>query len=275
LTRAAFIFCLALSLAQAALAAENAPASEGPKANVPPGMVLVPAGEFTMGRTRSTPDDETGMRPLALRDDRPAHPVELDAFHIDAKEVTHAAYAEFVTATGRPAPRHWLGGKIPPDMSEVPIYNVDLNDANAYCGWAGKRLPFEAEWEKAARGGQDGLDFPWGDDKPSEALARFNTPLGPTATGKRKPNPYGIYDMAGSVAEWCGDWFERTYYETSPRKNPTGPESGLYKVIRGGAWSDGPNRITVFFRNWVRPNQKTPNIGFRCVSNAPPEEDKP
>jgi formylglycine-generating enzyme required for sulfatase activity len=100
-------------------------------------------------------------------------------------------------------------------------------------------------------------------------MARFNTPLGPAPTGKRKPNAYGIYDMAGGVAEWCSDWFERNYYETSPRKNPTGPEQGMYKAIRGGAWSDGPNRITVFFRNWVRPNQKTPNIGIRCVRDAP------
>ena len=229
-------------------------------------MVTIPAGEFTMGRTRETPDDKTNMRPMILRDDRPAHKVHLDAFQIDTHEVTHAEYAAFIAARKHRTPYHWLGGKMPAGSEQLPVYNVSWEDADAYCRWAGKRLPTEAEWEKAARGGLEGQDFPWG-DKITAAEARFGTPDGPAPVGKYKPNAYGVYDMAGNIAEWVGDWFERTYYETSPSKNPTGPQAGKYKVVRGGAWSDGPRRVTVFFRNWVRPGQTTPNVGFRCASN--------
>ncbi len=231
-------------------------------------MALIPAGELSMGRHRTTSDDREGMRPLALRDDRPVHTVHIDGFYLDIDEATHADYAAFVEASGHTPPRHWLGGAMPKEKKDLPIYNVDWNDASAYCAWAGKRLPTEAEWEKAARGGLEGLDYPWGDDKPSEDLALFNTPEGPGPAGKRKPNAYGLRDMAGGVAEWCSDWFERTYYERSPARNPRGPETGMYKIIRGGSWSSGPRRITVFFRNWVRPNQKTPNVGFRCARDA-------
>ena len=230
-------------------------------------MVTIPAGEFTMGRTRETPDDKTNMRPMILRDDRPARKVFVDAFQIDRHEVTHADYAAFVKATKRRMPYHWLGGAVPSNAERLPVYNVSWEDANAYCTWAGKRLPTEAEWEKAARGGLEGQDFPTG-DKITPADARFNVPEGPVAIGSFKPNAFGLYDMAGNIAEYVSDWFDRTYYETGPAKNPTGPESGKYKMVRGGAWSDGPRRLTVFFRNWVRPNQTTPNIGFRCASSG-------
>jgi formylglycine-generating enzyme required for sulfatase activity len=228
-------------------------------------MATVPAGEFTMGRTRETSDDKTNMRPLILRDDRPPHEVYLDEFRMDAHEVTQAEYAAFVKATKHRAPYHWLGGTVPAGAEALPVHNVDWRDADAYCRWAGKRLPTEAEWEKAARGGLDGQDYPWGGDKITPADARFNVADGPAPAGQFKPNAYGLYDMAGNVAEWVNDWFERAYYEQSPPKNPAGPQSGKYKMVRGGAWSDGPRRLTVFFRNWVRPNQTTPNIGFRCA----------
>jgi formylglycine-generating enzyme required for sulfatase activity len=229
-------------------------------------MVTIPAGEFTMGRTRETSDDKTNMRPMILRDDRPAHKVFLNAFSIDTHEVTHAQYEAFLKATGHRAPYHWLGGKLPEGKGQFPIYNVDWEDANAYCQWAGKRLPTEAEWEKAARGGLEAQDYPHG-DKITLAEARYNLSDGPGPVGKFKPNAFGVFDMAGNVSEWVNDWFERTYYETSPPKNPAGPETGKYKMVRGGAWSDGPRRVTVFFRNWVRPNQTTPNIGFRCAKS--------
>ena len=229
-------------------------------------MVTIPAGEFTMGRTRETSDDKTNMRPMILRDDRPAHKVFLDAFSIDTHEVTHAQYEAFINATGHRAPYHWLGGKLPEGKGQFPIYNVDWQDANAYCQWAGKRLPTEAEWEKAARGGLEAQDYPHG-DKITLADARYNMSDGPGPVGKFKPNAFGVFDMAGNISEWVNDWFDRTYYETSPTKNPTGPETGKYKMVRGGAWSDGPRRVTVFFRNWVRPNQTTPNIGFRCAKS--------
>lgn len=241
----------------------------GPSPDHPVGMVEIPEGEFTMGRTFSTSDDDSGMRPLILRDDLPAHTVRLDAYWMDSAEVTHSAYAEFVTDTGRNPPHHWLGGVMPKRLADYPIYNVDWDDASAFCAWKGKRLPTEAEWERAARGGLDGLNYPWGEDKPSRERARYSTPQGPAPVKQHPPNGFGLYDMAGSVAEWCQDWFERTYYASSPPENPQGPEEGLYKIVRGGAWSDGPNRITVFFRNWVRPNQRTPNLGFRCVQDIP------
>jgi formylglycine-generating enzyme required for sulfatase activity len=233
-----------------------------------PQMASIPAGEFTMGRTRETPDDKTNMRPMVLRDDRPAHKIYLDAFEIDTREVTQSDYAAFVKSTGHRPPYHWKAGKIPEGAEQFPVYNVAWEDANAYCGWAGKRLPTEAEWEKAARGGLEGLDYPLG-DKITPADARFNVADGPAPVGKFQPNAYGLFDMAGGVAEWVNDWFDAKYYEASPAKNPTGPGTAKYKAVRGGAWSDGPRRITVFFRNWVRPSQTTPNLGFRCARSLP------
>ena len=240
-----------------------------PSQDAPAGMVLVPAGEFTMGRTFSTTDDETGMRPLVLRDDLPAHKVALEAYWMDITEATQEEYAEFVAATGHRAPYHWLGGEMPGHAAKHPVHNVDWDDARSYCEWRGKRLPTEAEWERAARGGAEGERYPWGDGKPNRDKARYATQLGPSAVAQHPPNEFGLHDMAGGVAEWCQDWFDRTYYSVSPPAGPRGPDDGTYKIIRGGAWSDGPNRITVFFRNWVRPNQRTPNLGFRCVKDAP------
>lgn len=246
------------------------PLSAEEPAKDPPaeGMVLIPAGEFMMGRAKTTRDDEVGMRPLILRDDRPYHAVYLDGYWMDAKEVTHAEYKKFVEATGHTPPRHWKDGAMPAQRASQPIYNVDWHDATAYCEWSGKRLPTEAEWERAARGGLEGKDYPWGDEGPSPQKARYNTPLGPGPVGEFKPNGLGLYDMAGGVSEWCFDWFDRTYYENSPARNPRGPDEGLYRIVRGGAWSDSPKRLLVSFRNWVRPDQKTANLGFRCVRDA-------
>jgi formylglycine-generating enzyme required for sulfatase activity len=228
-------------------------------------MVPIPAGKFEMGRHKSTRDDSTKMRPIVLLDDRPVHTVSLDAYWLDKTEVTNAAYAKFLAArSGRKAPYHWVHGKIPNGEENFPVYDVDWDDAGAYCAWAGKRLPTEAEWERAARGGKEGLSYPWG-DKIDVKLARYGTAAGPGPVAQYPANAFGLFDMAGSVSEWCSDWFDREYYKTSPSSNPKGPETGTYKVIRGGAWSDSGPRVTVFFRNWVRTNQRTPNLGFRCA----------
>lgn len=257
-------------LAAAAMQTAGADRGSEPAAtDTPDGMVLIPAGEFTMGRTFSTSDDETGMRPLILRDDRPPHSVRLDGFWMDSTEVTHSAYARFVSETGRGAPYHWLGGVMPRELADHPAYNVDWADASAFCAWRGKRLPTEAEWERAARGGAEGENYPWGKEKPDRQRARYSTPEGPATVRRYPANPFGLHDMGGSVAEWCQDWFEREYYASSPTENPQGPAAGMYKIVRGGSWADGPNRITVFFRNWARPNQRTPNLGFRCVKDMP------
>ena len=227
-------------------------------------MASIPAGEFTMGRTKTTPDDKTNMRPHVLLDDRPARKVRVPAFQIDKHEVTNSDYAEFVKATAHRVPYHWTGGNFAAFSGEYPVYNVSWDDAKAYCEWTGRRLPTEAEWERAARGGAEEKDYPNGDSiTPKEA--RFNSADGPVAVGKSAPNGFDLYDMAGNVAEWTADWFAGDYYQGSENDNPQGPKDGLYKVIRGGAWPDPPKRITVFFRNWVRPSQRTPNIGFRCA----------
>lgn len=229
-------------------------------------MVVIPAGEFQMGRTRTTADDKTNMRPHILLDDRPVHSVWIEAFYLDTHEVTNEQYSRFVKATHRLAPYHWKNGSFPEKVARFPVFNVSWDDAAAYCSWAGGRLPTEAEWERAARGGKSELDFPWG-EKADEKLGRFAA-AEPGPVGEYPPNGFGLYDMAGGVSEWCQDWFDRLYYKSTPAKNPHGPETGAYKVIRGGAWSDEAARVTVFFRNWVSPSQRTPNLGFRCARSA-------
>ncbi|HEU0121189.1 MAG TPA: serine hydrolase [Bryobacteraceae bacterium] len=238
-----------------------------------PNMALIPAGSFSMGRSKLTADDKTKMRPQILLDDRPVHVVKLPPYLLDTKETTQAEYAEFVNATKRKAPYHWAGGKVPDGTGSTAAYNVSWDDAKSYCEWRGKRLPTEAEWERAARGGLENADYPWG-DKYDAKLARHNTETGPGVPGRYPPNAFGLYDMAGNMAEWTADWFAREYYKNSPAENPKGPEIGTYRIIRGGAWSDQGRRITVFFRNWVRPTQKQPNIGIRCAKDAPAAEQR-
>jgi formylglycine-generating enzyme required for sulfatase activity len=204
------------------------------------------------------------MRPHVLLDDRPAHKVTVSSFRLDNHEVTNRQYDAFVQSTHHALPYHWAGGSYAQDAAEIPVYNVNWADANAYCTWAGKRLPTEAEWEHAARGSKEMLDYPWG-DQPDAKKARYNVTSGPGAVGKFPANDFGLFDMAGNVAEWTADWFDGEYYKRNENTDPKGPATGDYKVIRGGAWSDSPRRITVFFRNWVRPTQRTPNIGFRCA----------
>jgi len=225
--------------------------------------VTIPAGSFEMGRHRLTNDDKTKMRPHILLDDRPVRKVSLNAFRLDAREVTHAEYADFVTATSRPAPYHWLNGKMPVKLAAIPIYNVTWFDARDYCTSKKGRLPTEAEWERAARGGVEGQSYPWGDK--FDAKQSLSGRAAPGAGGQFPANGFGLHDMAGGVSEWTADWFEREYYQHAPAENPPGPADGVYKVIRGGAWSDAPARVTVFFRNWVRPTMRQPNIGFRCA----------
>ncbi len=229
--------------------------------------VLIPAGKFTMGRTKSTSDDATKMRPQILLDDRPLHEVTISAFYLDSHEVTHAEYATFVKAKRQRVPFHWLEGKLPAGAEKLPVYNVSWDDAKAYCEAQGSRLPTEAEWERAARGGLESQSFPWG-DKFDARLVRAGTELGPQEVGKYKPNALGLYDMAGNLSEWIADYFERDYYAKSPATDPPGPQEGTYRIIRGGAWSDSPQRVTVYFRNWVRPTQRQANIGFRCAKSV-------
>ncbi|MCS7026615.1 MAG: formylglycine-generating enzyme family protein [Bryobacteraceae bacterium] len=230
-----------------------------------PGMVFIPGGEFLRGRSYALPDDGLKWVPEVLMDDRPVRPVYVDPFYMDAHEVTNAEYAVFVQATKHRPPYHWPEGRVPAGKENHPVVNVSWEDASAYARWAGKRLPTEAEWERACRGLREGAKFWWGESKPTSEVARFNAVDGPQAVGQCKPNPFGLYDMAGNVWEWTADWYDRNYYATAPSRNPTGPATGRYRVIRGGSWADVEKYLTCAYRSWARPAERSPNIGFRCV----------
>jgi formylglycine-generating enzyme required for sulfatase activity len=231
-----------------------------------PGMVQIAGGEFARGRTHGLPDDNLKWWPELLQDDRPVRTVFVDAFEIDAREVLVDDYAKFVKGTGHRAPYNWPKGKAPADRAGYAVNAVAWNDASAYCAWAGKRLPTEAEWERAARGNAAGAKYPWGDREPTKKDACYDTSFaGPCKSGMFPPNEFGLFDMAGGVWEWTADWYQRDYYATAADRNPKGPGEGQYRVIRGGSWADVAKFLTVAFRGWARPLERSPNIGFRCA----------
>ena len=232
-----------------------------------PGMTFIPGGEYMRGRTHTLPDDDLQWYPEIMKDDRPVKRITVDAFYMDTYEVTSEQYEEFVRATRHRAPYHWPQGRLPEGYAKKPVANVSWDDASAYARWAGKRLPTEAEWERAARGMAEGRKYPWGDKNPAKADARFGAVDGPAEAGKSAPNYFGLYDMAGNVWEWCSDYYEKDYYTRSPGSNPKGPEKGLYRVIRGGSWADVPKYLTCANRSWARAAERSPNIGFRCVKS--------
>ena len=235
-------------------------------------MILVPAGPFPMGVPKG--DRDGG------RDEYPRHEVVLDKYYIDIYEVTHGRYAEFVKATGHRAPenpkypkRTLWSDHLSDSLSERPVINVDWQDADAYCRWAGKRLPTEAEWEKAARGTDD-RRFPWGNVEPTHKHLNFNQqwqgektlmPVGSYEAGK---SPFGAYDMAGNVWEWVSDWYDPLYYEKSPGVNPKGPDSGTYKVLRSSGWSVETPLVRLFTRVKSDPTNRNDSTGFRCAADA-------
>jgi formylglycine-generating enzyme required for sulfatase activity len=255
-------------------------------AQVPPdGMVLVPAGEFWMGRTHFFLIDEVNWLERDRRDDLPAHIVYIDAFYMDVYEVTNQDYARFVEATGDgERPWYWPEGQVPEGEERFPVHDVTWFEAAAYCAWVGKRLPTEAEWERAARGGLDRMRFPWGNEglnlPDDEAFAEYaptpsgrrvhnSYPFGTAEVGSYPPNDYGLHDMIGNVWEWIDDWYDRDYYPVSPETNPQGPEDGVYKVIRGGGWSDNDERnLMAHYRNYSDPNGRAFTIGFRCARSV-------
>src|SRR5262245_10596421 len=226
-----------------------------------PSMVLVPAGEFTMGNATGDPDE------------RPAHQVYLDAFYIDRYEVSVGDYAAFLRETGNPAPSDWKTMNQPAHRKQ-PVSNVDWADAAAYCKWAGKRLPTEAEWEKAARG-TDGRIYPWGNEPPTRRHANYgqagsngNGSLAPVGSFEEGKSPYGVYDMAGNVWEWVSDWYDHDFYKDSPSRNPIGPSTGGYKGIRGGAWNSSSRALRSSDRYWDPPSFRSQYFpGIRCAKN--------
>ena len=218
-------------------------------------------------------------------DDTPANNIYLDAFYIDKVEVTNADYAKFVEAMKARPPWHWPQGKIPNGQDRFPAYNVNWFEANDYCKWAGKRLPTEAEWEKAARGGLDRNHYPWGDAEIDRSESRLfapqsagritNTPVpaalglsDATTVGSFAPNGYGLHDMIGNVMEWTNDWYDSNYYPFMPKQNPKGPDTGRYRSVRGGGWADVGGdgyEKTNNYRNYVDPDTRSSTIGFRCA----------
>lgn len=226
-------------------------------------MAAIPEGEFWMGRD--------GME--ALEDERPRHKVWLDSYSIDIYEVTTSRYARFLAASGRTPPWMWETVKLE-IHGDRPVIGMDWEDADAYCQWAGRRLPTEAEWEKAARGTDERL-YPWGNQVPTAALANFalgsrfsySQALMPVGHYQNVKSPYGLYDMAGNVWEWVQDWYEGRYYERSAERNPQGPEHGQFKVLRGGAWSELPKYLLTYGRFKLPLKTRNSYTGFRCAQS--------
>jgi formylglycine-generating enzyme required for sulfatase activity len=216
-------------------------------------MVVVPSGDFLMGKSDGPASS------------RPPHVVYLDTFAIDRTEVTGAAFTEYLAATSVAAR--------PSFDPRLPAVGVVWRQADGYCRWTGRRLPTEAEWEKAARGA-DGRAYPWGDRWDS---ARANTsPSGrggplPAASLPEGASPYGALDMSGNVAEWVADYFDPGYYLISPDANPLGPALVLDHGLRGGSWDSPPPQATTYFRDSSHSVKPNPRVGFRCALTPPAE----
>ncbi|MEW5723900.1 MAG: formylglycine-generating enzyme family protein [Thermodesulfobacteriota bacterium] len=240
-------------------------------------MVRVPAGEFEMGSGPGQGEP----------DEFPAHKAFLDEFLLGRHLVTAAEFARFLNSIGGPVDKYFepsketslteVKGRFLPrgGCAEHPANGVSWFGAAGFCDWltqkTGKtfRLPTEAEWEKAARGGLEGKRYPWGNDSP-EGKANYgqnftNPKYTLTPVGSYPPNPYGLYDMAGNLWEWCQDWYEKDYYRKSPARNPTGPETGTLKVIRGGSWGGLDIQVRCGIRIGENPYVSDSRVGFRLA----------
>jgi formylglycine-generating enzyme required for sulfatase activity len=261
-------------------------------------MALIPAGKYIMG----SDDDD-------IKDVAPLHEVYISNFYMDVHETTNEQFAKFLNEVRPPEGKDnkrwgwvvirndletderftWWSTEIAQEDRDYvaleghtnhPALTVSWYAADSYCKWAGKRLPTEAEWEKAARGGLKKKRFPWGDEIPTGGVIfdrLWKENLDPAPTGKvggYYPNGYGLYDMAGNVWEWCADWFYPFYYEESPLENPKGPDMGEIKVVRGGAWYNHAMALRVAIRNTEHPMNTSDGVGFRCAKDAPGEDEK-
>ena len=224
-------------------------------------MVLVPAGRFLMG-------SEDGQE-----NERPVHRVSVSAFWLGACQVTNAEYAAFTDATGKERPPFWNDPNF--NHPRQPVVAVSWFEAAQYCQWlrglhsGSYRLPTEAEWERAARGGIEGQLFPWG-DAPPESLPRYAERWkgAPEAVGRVGPNQFGIYDLGTNVHEWCSDWFQADYYALSPECDPRGPETGERRASRGGSWRHHIKVTRCAARSSIPPQFKYADYGFRVASDV-------
>jgi formylglycine-generating enzyme required for sulfatase activity len=246
-------------------------------------QVRVPGGMFLMG----SPDDQGDD------DEHPQHSVYLNAFWIDKTEVTNAMFAAFLNEMGNQSEGTdpWFdennnrtvedvgivfGSHWQPKMgyAEHPIISVNWFGAQAYCQWASRRLPTEAEWEKAARGGLEAAKYPWGDEDPGCTPASKNGTQYYDCSDQTvkaatfAPNGYGLYDMAGNVWEWVSDWYDSSYYDTKLSSNPVGPDSGYYHVLRGGSGYSNESHLRTSYRHG--PNNTGYLNGFRCALSTSP-----
>jgi formylglycine-generating enzyme required for sulfatase activity len=270
-------------------------------------MVLVPAGEFWMGsaadevaRATAQCRAEGGAQAecaFLAGLEQPRHRIVVDGFHIDRFEVTVERFRRFAVATGyrttaerdgeslvwarRWFRRQWTdvkganwrspdGPGSVPASEQQPVTQVSWFDATEYCRWAGKRLPTEGEWEKAARG-REGRRYPWGEAwEPARANGgRHLTAARPVGSYRDGASPYGVADIAGNVAEWVADWFDKDYYARSPERNPSGPATGEARSVRGGGWYSTPVNLRTTARTFKPPETRNTNTGFRCARSAP------
>jgi len=260
-------------------------------ATAPPNLARIPAGEFLMGAAN------------AQEDERPVHRVYISEFFIGRFPVTQDEYARFVRATGYPAPAVrglpliatggrdeafremaapyvWEQNEPPAGRGSHPVVLVRYDDALAYCGWLSDaiaravRLPTEAEWEKAARGGAEGMRYPWGDDIDASRCNFLTDPSakrqrGTRPTGTFPPNAYGLYDVVGNVWEWVSDWYTHDYYGSGDVRDPRGPASGHMRIVRGGSWvSDDVSMLRCGYRHEVPLDTYAYSVGFRIVCSG-------
>ncbi len=249
----------------------------------PENMVLIPAGEFQMGSNDAD----------SRADEQPIHTVSVDAFYMDTHEVTNAEYAAFLNAWGNDdwsdinadgARIELVAGMYRPvsGYADHPVVEVSWYGAMAYAEWADKRLPTEAEWEYAARGGLSGQKYPWGDTIDSTHANYAGNAGSTTAVGSYAANGYGLHDMAGNVYEWCLDAYDEEFYATSPARNPLSgapnikwlsdnyEEVNSDRVLRGGSWPNTARDVRVAARGLNAPSVTDVFFGFRCVRSVSP-----
>jgi len=238
---------------------DEAPGCVAPKLDASP--VHVPAGSFLMGSG------------VGAADEKPVHAVAGSALAMDPYEVTNARYQTCVRSGACVAPSSSGSMRRPhyfddPSFADYPVIFVSWKQAQAFCAFAGGRLPTEAEWERAAAGGDAPRTYPWGESPPDCSKANFGGCVGDTDRVGRRPagrSPFGVFDMAGNVWEWTADWYDATYYGRSPARDPTGPATGSLKVMRGGCWVSGESSLRTTCRKAGLPDSWAPNVGFRCV----------
>ena len=224
-------------------------------------LVVIPEGEFVMGADKGH-DEE-----------RPMHRVWVDCFELGTHQVRNGDYAAFLDATGHPAPPCWNDSNL--NRPGQPVVAVSWFDAVEFCEWFGAisgkpcRLPTEAEWERAARGGREDTDYAWGGVPPSQWLEyqrRWSGKVGgPLDVGSGSPNPFGIYDIGENVHEWCSDWYDAAYYARSPSRNPQGPASGSRRASRGGSWRHQIKVSRTAARSSIPPEFHYADYGFRVA----------